>query len=77
MKKTMKGIKIFLKKKKKNSGSMIANDIKILPDMINRGLLSIEKVISKCEKRFEIFFSLIYWMLPYFILISSCKRRLP
>ena len=34
---------------------MIAKDIKILPDRINRGLLSIEKVISKCEKRFEIF----------------------
>ena len=55
---------------------MIANDIKILPDRINRGLLSIEKVISKCEKRFEIFFRHKNWILPYFILISSCKRRL-
>ena len=41
---------IFLKKKKKKSNNMLANDIKIFLNMKNKGCLSKEKITTKCGK---------------------------
>ena len=41
----MKDIKIFLKKKKKNSNNMVMNVIKISQKVKNKSLLTIEKNI--------------------------------
>ena len=41
----MKDIKIFLKKKKKNSNNMVMNVIKISQRVKNKSLLTIEKNI--------------------------------
>ena len=40
-------IKIFPKEKKKKRVNIVANDIKIFPNMTNKGCLSIEKIILK------------------------------
>ena len=42
-KKLMKGIKIFLKKKKRKSSNMVMNDTKIYQKMKKKSLLSLEK----------------------------------
>ena len=42
-KKLVKGIKVFLRKKKKNSNNMFINNIKIYQEMRNKSLLSTEK----------------------------------
>ena len=46
-KKIAKGIKVFLKKKKKKSGAMVLNDAKIYQKMKNKSFLSKEKNIIK------------------------------
>ena len=46
-KKLVKNIKIFLKKKKLKSNSMIVNVIKISQKMKNKSLLSIEKNVTE------------------------------
>ena len=49
-KKLVKGIKVFLKKKKKNSNNMFINNIKIYQEMRNKSLLSTEKKKNKIKK---------------------------
>ena len=49
-KRLMKGIKIFLKKRKTESENMVANDIKISLNMKSKDLLSTEKDIVKFRK---------------------------
>ena len=46
-KKPLKDIKVFLKKKKKESNNMVVNVAKISQQMKNRSLLSIEKNITE------------------------------
>ena len=60
----VKGIKIFLKKKK----NMVANNIKIFPIMKNKGWLCIEKIIFKCRKmpRNNIQMYVKDWLISYF-----------
>ena len=48
----MKGIKIFLKKKKNKSGNMVVKDTKIFEKMKNKSWLSIEKILQNEKKRF-------------------------
>ena len=45
LKKLVKDIKVFLKKKKKRSGNMVVNDTKMYRKMKKKGLLSIEKIL--------------------------------
>ena len=45
LKKLVKDIKVFLKKKKKRSGNMVVNDTKTYRKMKKKGLLSIEKIL--------------------------------
>ena len=50
-KKLVKGIKVFLKKKKKNSNNMFINNIKIYQEMRNKSLLSTEKKKIQNKKK--------------------------
>ena len=43
--KLVKDIKVFLKKKKKESNNMVMNDTKTYQKMKNKSLLSIEKIL--------------------------------
>ena len=52
----VKGIKIFLKKKKPKRENMVGSTKKISHKMTNKSYLSIEKEIMKCEKLTEIRF---------------------
>ena len=45
LKKLVKDIKVFLKKKKKRSGNMVVNNTKMYRKMKKKGLLSIEKIL--------------------------------
>ena len=45
LKKLVKDIKVFLKKKKKRSSNMVVNDTKMYRKMKKKGLLSIEKIL--------------------------------
>ena len=45
LKKLVKDIKVFLKKKKKRSGNMVVNDTKMYWKMKKKGLLSLEKIL--------------------------------
>ena len=72
----VKGIKILLKKKKKESENMAAKDTKISHLLKNKGYTGIEKDIMKCE-RIKISFKHLTFSLNIRNSFSSSKLSYP
>ena len=56
----MKDIKVILKKKKKRSNSIVANDTEIYLKMKNESLLSVEIILQNDKKRLDIIVKTIF-----------------
>ena len=70
-KRLMKGMKILPKKKKKESVNMVANDIKIFPNLKNKGWLIIKR--GKMLLNNQVIYNFFISIACFTVIFKTCK----